>query len=100
MDLGIQHSDEENGFEEDHSRPRPLPDDLPKSLDDRQPIRHYGGETEMYDAWQGIEHSSVQRLEPYENNITHQPCRPVPILDKSNPRATSCLQSFPRRQWR
>ena len=55
MDLGVQHSDDENGFEEDNPRPRPLPDDLPKSLDDRQPVRHYGGETEMYDAWQGIE---------------------------------------------
>ena len=53
MDLGVQHSDDENGFEEDNHRPRPLPDDLPKSLDDRQPVRHYGGETEMYDAWQG-----------------------------------------------
>ncbi len=34
--------------------PRVLPSDLPKSLDDRQPIRNYGGETEMYDAWQGM----------------------------------------------
>ena len=32
---------------------RQLPSDLPKTLDDRQPIRHYGAETEMYDAWQG-----------------------------------------------
>ncbi len=35
--------------------PRVLPLDLPKSLDDRQPVRDYGGETEMYDAWQGME---------------------------------------------
>ena len=35
--------------------PRVLPSDLPKSLDDRQPVRVYGGETEMYDAWQGME---------------------------------------------
>ena len=35
--------------------PRVLPPDLPKSLDDRQPVRNYGGETEMYDAWQGME---------------------------------------------
>jgi len=53
MDIGVDHSDEENDFEEEVSRPRPLPHDLPKSLDDRQPIRNYGGETEMYDAWQG-----------------------------------------------
>jgi hypothetical protein len=53
MDIGADHADEENGFGERVSRPRPLPLDLPKSLDDRQPIRNYGGETEMYDAWQG-----------------------------------------------
>ena len=39
--------------DEEVKRPRPLPADLPRSLDDRQPIRHYGAETEMYDAWQG-----------------------------------------------
>ncbi|KAG8528315.1 uncharacterized protein KY384_007232 [Bacidia gigantensis] len=47
------------GFEDDISpqeeelKQRPLPLDLPRSLDDRQPVRHYGAETEMYDAWQG-----------------------------------------------
>ncbi|KAI4179378.1 MAG: hypothetical protein LQ348_005408 [Seirophora lacunosa] len=35
------------------TRPRQLPADLPKSLDDRQPVKSFGGETEMYDAWQG-----------------------------------------------
>jgi hypothetical protein len=34
--------------------PRKLPDDLPTSLDDRRTFSSYGGETEMYDAWQGI----------------------------------------------
>jgi hypothetical protein len=34
--------------------PRKLPDDLPKSLDDRRSFPSYGGETEMYDAWQGM----------------------------------------------
>jgi hypothetical protein len=33
--------------------PRVLPTDLPTSLDDRRPISSYGGETEMYDGWQG-----------------------------------------------
>lgn len=33
--------------------PQKLPDDLPTSLDDRRPFPSYGGETEMYDAWQG-----------------------------------------------
>jgi hypothetical protein len=58
MDIGILHSDDEGGFEdaqEEQLRPRALPSDLPKSLDDRQPVRHYGAETEMYDAWQGAE---------------------------------------------
>lgn len=33
--------------------PKKLPDDLPTSLDDRRQFNDYGGETEMYDAWQG-----------------------------------------------
>jgi len=33
--------------------PRKLPDDLPKSLDDRRSFPSYAGETEMYDGWQG-----------------------------------------------
>ena len=55
MDIADQHSDDEVGFEDAAEIPhhRTLPSDLPKSLDDRQPIRHYAGETEMYDAWQG-----------------------------------------------
>ena len=57
MDMGTRHSDDEGGFEdavEDIPRTRTLPSDLPKSLDDRQPVRNYGAETEMYDAWQGM----------------------------------------------
>lgn len=57
MDVGQQPSEDQNGFEEAQEEiapPRLLPSDLPKSLDDRQPIHHYGGETEMYDAWQGM----------------------------------------------
>jgi hypothetical protein len=39
-------------------RPRELPDDLPKSLDDRRNVpSHYTAETEMYDAWQGMKSS-------------------------------------------
>ncbi|KAJ5648499.1 hypothetical protein N7490_004871 [Penicillium lividum] len=33
--------------------PKQLPDDLPKSLDDRRSVPVYQQETEMYDAWQG-----------------------------------------------
>ncbi|KAL8724352.1 MAG: hypothetical protein Q9181_006863 [Wetmoreana brouardii] len=46
-------SQETNGFEDELHRPRQLPSDLPKSLDDRQPVINLAGETEMYDAWQG-----------------------------------------------
>ena len=55
MDIGEPHSDDEYTFEDAEEAPqhRTLPPDLPKSLDDRQPIPHYAGETEMYDAWQG-----------------------------------------------
>ncbi|KAL8702219.1 MAG: hypothetical protein Q9201_004523 [Fulgogasparrea decipioides] len=44
---------ETNGFHDELHRPRQLPSDLPKSLDDRQPVIDLAGETEMYDAWQG-----------------------------------------------
>lgn len=42
----------------DHSpaspgNPQDLPDDLPKSLDDRRSVPIFQQETEMYDAWQG-----------------------------------------------
>jgi hypothetical protein len=48
------------GFHEDDApsppqRPRQLPDDLPKSLNDRRTVPSFTGETEMYDAWQGKE---------------------------------------------
>ena len=58
MDTEVSHRDEDEDLEgeedDDNLNPmRKLPHDLPKSLDDRQPIRSYGAETEMYDAWQG-----------------------------------------------
>lgn len=49
--------EQEDDFEEaqeDHvARPRELPNDLPRSLDDRQNFSSYNQETEYYDAWQG-----------------------------------------------
>ncbi|KAI9746155.1 MAG: hypothetical protein M1818_000836 [Claussenomyces sp. TS43310] len=40
--------------DQDRKRPRELPDDLPKSLNDRRTVpSHLTTETEMYDAWQG-----------------------------------------------
>ncbi|KAI4109618.1 MAG: hypothetical protein LQ339_001731 [Xanthoria mediterranea] len=49
---GWRHNPHPNGSY-DGEKPRQLPADLPKSLDDRQPVANFGGETEMYDAWQG-----------------------------------------------
>ena len=45
----------EGGFEDEKpQKPKALPDDLPRSLDDRRNVAtHYPAETEMYDAWQG-----------------------------------------------
>ena len=61
MDIGDHGGDLSGGFgDEDEQqqqpkRPRALPDDLPKSLDDRKNVSsHYTAETEMYDAWQGM----------------------------------------------
>ena len=57
MDIGDHGGgDIGGGFGEEVvvKRPRALPDDLPKSLDDRKNVpTHYTAETEMYDAWQG-----------------------------------------------
>lgn len=59
MDIGDHGGDISGGFGEDdlderRLQPRALPDDLPKSLDDRKNVSsHYTAETEMYDAWQG-----------------------------------------------
>jgi hypothetical protein len=60
MDIGDLDNggDISGGFDEQSSvqkRPRALPDDLPKSLDDRRNVpSHFTQETEMYDAWQGM----------------------------------------------
>lgn len=54
MDLGDNGGDT-GGFreEEEVKKPVALPDDLPKSLDDRKSVPSFAQETEMYDAWQG-----------------------------------------------
>ena len=79
MDLGVQHSDDDIGFEdaEEEPRHRALPSDLPKSLDDRQPVRQYAGETEMYDAWQG---SFTHKAMNYRRDTTaHRSIRSIAI---------------------
>jgi len=54
MDIGDSDGDIGGGFGLPN-KPRTLPDDLPKSLDDRKNVRdNYTAETEMYDAWQGM----------------------------------------------
>lgn len=53
--------EDDNNLHEETTQPRQLPADLPKSLDDRQPVKNYGGETEMYDAWQGRVRTSLDR---------------------------------------
>ena len=63
MDIGDPQLGEENGFDgqlgEARPKPkRPLPDDLPKSLDDRRAADTFGTETEIYDAWQGVSFDS------------------------------------------
>lgn len=45
------HSELES--EQEDERPRQLPADLPRTLDDRQNFTTYNQETEYYDAWQG-----------------------------------------------
>jgi len=57
MDIGDNGGGFSGGFgdeEKPRLRTRVLPDDLPRSLDDRKSVStHYTPETEMYDAWQG-----------------------------------------------
>lgn len=40
--------------EEPVQKPRELPADLPRSLDDRRNFPSYKAETEYYDVWQGM----------------------------------------------
>ncbi|RKF65028.1 hypothetical protein OnM2_013001 [Erysiphe neolycopersici] len=53
-------SDFNIGLREGTKRPNTLPDDLPKSLDDRKFTSTYPLETEIYDAWKG--QSEIIRL--------------------------------------
>lgn len=52
QDIGNGHDDMESE-EEEVAKPRELPADLPRTLDDRQNFPSYSQETEYYDAWQG-----------------------------------------------
>lgn len=49
-----EHAEEDDASPQERQRPRPLPADLPRSLDDRKSYAAYDQpETEYYDAWQG-----------------------------------------------
>lgn len=55
-DDAYEHDENEDQFEEaqeELARPRELPADLPRSLDDRKNFPSYNADTEYYDAWQG-----------------------------------------------
>ncbi|KAH8695534.1 DIL and ankyrin domain protein [Talaromyces proteolyticus] len=55
MDMGDPPivEDEHSSSDNEQKQPKPLPADLPTSLDDRRRASEYAGETEMYDGWQG-----------------------------------------------
>lgn len=58
MDPGLSEGNTLMGFEPGHDgekpKPRALPADLPKSLDDRRLVpTELVPETELYDGWQG-----------------------------------------------
>lgn len=48
-----EEEEDAEDVEEGWKRPRDLPPDLPRSLDDRRTYTGFGEETEYYDAWQG-----------------------------------------------
>jgi pantothenate synthetase len=50
---GSPESEEDGTPPDTDQYPRALPDDLPKSLDDRRSVPVFPTETEMYDGWQG-----------------------------------------------
>lgn len=64
-----EEGEEEEEVEEERSRPKQLPPDLPMSLDDRRTPRSYGGETEMYDGWQGLSKSHLSPFNEYTLTI-------------------------------
>ncbi|KAI6278150.1 hypothetical protein MCOR27_005770 [Pyricularia oryzae] len=53
MDLGESSGGIDGGFGDEQKKLRPLPADLPKSLNDRRRPAEPVQETEFYDAWQG-----------------------------------------------
>lgn len=52
-DVAEDTNEEDLEHEQPVARPRQLPNDLPKTLDDRRPVQVDTG-IEVYDAWQGM----------------------------------------------
>lgn len=81
MEYGPDEVEDEGGV----PSPRKLPDDLPRSLDDRRNVPLLGQETEIYDAWQGRRESSFEqklsmlklRLGQTQFLTTPMPARPM-----------------------
>lgn len=100
MDLSDHHtedSNEDDVYEDAPTRPRQLPADLPKSLDDRQPVKNYGGETEMYDAWQGKVRTSERSLTSgilCRGVLLSRMYRVISISNQPNSCSTTWLQPF------
>lgn len=80
--------------EEPVQKPRELPADLPRSLDDRKSFPSYNQETEYYDAWQGEPPSNALSSVSY---MTLIPSRSVTIHLRAHPRETDQFQPLPSR---
>ncbi len=58
LDMEGSIDQDTGGFgDEEVKKPRQLPDDLPRSLNDRRSVPTFTAETEIYDAWQGMDPS-------------------------------------------
>lgn len=62
-----EHDDFEDA-QQHVQKPRELPADLPRSLDDRKNFPSYAQETEYYDAWQG----KLSRSKSCTWSLTHR----------------------------
>ena len=69
---------------EEFVKPRDLPADLPRTLDDRKNFAGYKEETEYYDAWQG-----ACRTVCYREMFMLMYCRPVAVPVRSHYRTTN-----------
>lgn len=95
MDFGEQDS---GGFGDDQpTKPRDLPSDLPKSLDDRRaaPTDHLVRETEFYDGWQGVCPPPIF-ISPFPGGpgrVYAASADPMPHQDNPNSCPPQCWQS-------